>query len=261
MKSSYLLPILSTFVLIPLFTHAADPQKPTLVPRIESQYRFALNPDVLNAGTPQYFSELIEAPRDPMGSQGFQHIEALDFPRYFDSRGSSRYSVMLGRVAFTVKKPVSFYSRERVLDVKRMNRITPEFPARQTAQGPGYYISDATPGCKFTVETYSREELLALGNSRPELRYAETMHPELGVPDRLVIQHNYDFDRILGFKTSRGAVTLTAHYAQGSDSTLILTYSLAYLENMPPRIWGGAKLVVDTSRDATLVLIERIRKE
>lgn len=256
-----LLPILSVFALLPSFTHAAEPQKPTLVPRIESQYRFALNRDVLDAGTPQYFSELIEAPRDPMSSRAFQDIEALDFPRYFDSRGSSNYSVMLGRVAFTVKKPVSFYSRARVLDVKRMNRITPEFPARQTAQGPGFYISDATPGCKFTVETFSRDELLALGNSRPELRYADTMHPELGVPDLVVFQHNYDFDRILGFKTSRGAITLTAHYAQGNDSTLILTYSLAYLENIPPRIWGGAKLVVDTSRDATLVLIERIRKE
>ncbi len=239
----------------------AAPPKPTLKPKIENQYHFVLDRALLNQGTPQYYSRLLLKKEAPLNTPEFSSIVGIDFPGYYRNRGNDDYAVMLGRVVFTIPKPIEFYSGTRLTDVNRMNRLMPEFPARRDPSRSGSFFSDGYPGCKFTVETWSRDELLALGNSRPELRYAEKMNPELGVPDRIVIQHNFDFERVLGFKTSRGALTLTAHYADGPNRTLISTFSLGYLENLPPAVWGGAGIVTETSRDATLVLIERLRKE
>jgi hypothetical protein len=240
----------------------ADTPKPTLKPAVERTYRFALNDSTLDRGTPQYFSLFIPKAENPEQHAAFRDSVALDFPGYYRNRGNDDYAIMLGRVVFTVDRPVSAYTRNRLLDVQRMNRLIPEFPSRRaTQEGPGVFLSDGNPSCKFKIEIFTRDELLALGGSRPELRYPETIHPELGVPEVISLQHNYDFGRMLGFKTSRGAITLTAHYARGPRQTLVSTVSLSYLENTPPAIWGGAQLVMDTSRDATLLLVERLRKE
>ena len=243
------------------FTQAAEPKQPTLKPKIERSYLFALDRELLAQGTPQYFAQLIEAPRNPGTDGNFTHILTLDSPGYFLHRGRDAYSVTIGTAAFTIQKPVSYFTAQRLQSVERMNRLTPEIPARQEGQKPGHYISETNPGSRFTVETFSREELLALGSLRPELRYAEKAHPELGVPDRVAFQHNSDFDRLFGFKTVKGSLMLTAYYEAGPSQTLVQTYSLAYLENLPPRFWGGGQALIDGGRDATMVLIERLRKE
>jgi len=264
MKKAFSLAVglLGFSLLLPLHQGHAEAPKPTLRPLIESTYRFPVNESVIARGTPQYFSQFIDKDGHPLQSQAFQDSLTLDFPGYFQSRGRDDYAVMLGRVVFTVNNPITHYSRARLLDLQRMNQLIPEFPARRAPhEGPGVFTSNGSPSCKFKIEVFTREELLALGNSRPELRYAEKFHPDLGVPDVVSIQHNYDFGRVLGFKTSRGAITLTAHYARPPQQTLISTFSLGYLENTPPAIWGGPQLVMNTSRDTTLILIERLRKE
>jgi hypothetical protein len=246
---------------IPSAGQAAEPQKPTLQPKIESKYLFALDHALLSQGTPQYFAQLIESQKDPETEANFVHILPLDSPGYFIHRGRDAYAIAIGMAAFTVQKPVAFYSPERLLSVDRMNRLTPELPARLDGDIPRHYISETRPGSRFTLETFSRDDLLALGDSRPELRYAEKAHPELGVPDRVAYQHTFDFGRLFGIKTAKGSLNLWAYYGVKPGQTLVQSYSLAYLENLPPRAWGGGKVLLDGGRDATMVLIERLRQE
>ncbi len=245
----------------PAASFAADLPRPTVSAQIQSTYTFALDLDGLKKGDVQYHSELIVAPRSPLASKGFQVALGMDYPRYWSNRGDDRYSVMLGRAAFTIDKPVEYYTRERALNVDRLNRLMPEFPLKKLGTETGLFKSESAPSCKIKIETFSKADVLKLEVTRPELQFPERLHPELGTPDFLVLQNNFDFDRIFGFRTSQGAITLSAHYRYSPEQTLVLVYSLGFLHNLPPDLWGGAQLVMDTSRDATLVLVERLRKE
>jgi hypothetical protein len=246
---------------LPVDTFAAALPRPTVSAQIQSTYTFPLDLDGLKNGDVQYHSELIIAPRSPLASKGFQVALGMDYPRYWGNRGDDRYSVMLGRAAFTIDKPVEFYTRERALSVDRLNRLMPEFPLKKLGTEIGLFKSESAPSCKIKIETFSKADVLKLEATRPELHFPERLHPELGTPDFLVLQNNFDFDRIFGFRTSQGAITLSAHYRYSPEQTLVLVYSLGFLHNLPPDLWGGAQLVMDTSRDATLVLVERLRKE
>jgi len=246
---------------------AADLPKPKIRAQMESRLGFDLDRAGLATGKVQYFDELIVAPRSAQGSANFQKIRGIDFPRYWERRGENAYSVMLGSTAYVVNKPVSFYTRERALDIQRLNRLMPEFPIqKKPGAAPGVYRGKSAPACTIQIETFTRDQVQSLGSSRPELRVLEKLYPELGLPELTVIQHNFDFDRILGFRTSEGTITLSAHYdfadaSAAGGQTLIVVLSLGYLHNLPPAIWGGETLVKETSRDVTLVLIERLRAE
>lgn len=168
--------------------------------------------------------------------------------------GSGAYVVM-SRIVHTLNKRSCFFSASRVLDVDYINAIGPIFEV--TVIGPGQFHAARTPANNFTVQHFGREALEARADD-PAFRQLEALCG--AAPDSVVLQHNSDFARILGWRTAQGSLTWTAHYALGPHRTRVCVVTMSSLVNLPPFFIGGRGRLHDESVKEAIALVRALRQ-
>jgi len=223
--------------------------------RREQVARFSVDEPFLARGGVQYFYDFFEKEEPLAGELEFSSFRDLDPSRRWESRREPLYRV-IARFVYVIDKDVAFFSAERVKDVAYMNQVCPSCDI-QAAPG-GLYRVGQMPANTSRIRHFDRGQFQA-AQAEPWAQQVLGLSRELGTPDAVVLQENFDFQRILGMKTGEGSATVTTHYALGPGRTRIAVHLVTLMHNIPPFFLGGTGRVHDVTLDGALSLIRHLR--
>lgn len=224
--------------LVAVVAQAAVPEA-----RREASATFAVDDAFQRAGGVQLYFLLINPDAPEAQRAALQPFLPLDR----EGRGA-RFTepmyVSVSRVSYEVDKDVSFFSKERLLDLKYMQALAPQLEV--TARPGGGFRVGRTPSNSMSIELHDDA---SFGAGLRRLAH--------GSP--VVVQENDDFARVMGWRTAAWSTTWTFYEALAAGRTRVTVLSLNYLYNVPPPMLGGAdRLFLDT-RAQTLEFIAALR--
>jgi hypothetical protein len=225
--------------------------------RREARVDFRADPAFQDRGGVQYFFELLPAEGGPEKAASFRALKALDVKGVWEKK-SGPLHVMLSRIVYTLEREAGSFSAARTQDVAAMNKLLPGYDIRRV--GPGTYRSGKTPANTFTVR-HVEGEALARAPERDELARLTALDPSLAPPASVVLQENYDFARVMGFRTSERSYTWTAHHPLSPGRTRVVVYSFSLVHNLPPFFLGGPERMHTEALDGTLDVIQNLRSD
>jgi hypothetical protein len=215
-------------------------QASDVVANRERSIRFSVDASELKSGTISYFYQLISKDDANEGKADsdstFQLLLPLDIPGVWKDKTEGFY-IMMTRNAYIVNKDISFFSKNRLLDVNYINATLPGMKVSRNSDGT--YALDGTPSATSTLDYYSKSDL----TSQPQdsaLNYVANIDPSLGTPDVMLVQHSYNFDTVMTVRTNKSSMVFSEHYGIGTNETLVVAYSLSFVYNVPPFFLGGA---------------------
>jgi hypothetical protein len=215
--------------------------------RIETQLDFEVDETLQRDGGVQYFYGFATPAqaRAPAEGSALAKLRELDD----HARPNEALYVMMNRIVYTVERDVSFFTEARARDVTYINDLAPE--ARVTLNERGMFHAAMVPANNFTIEW--QEPVPA---KSPMFNFI----PAGARPASLVVQRNFNFARIMGFKTAERSVTWTAHVPLGQGRTRVFVCMLSVMHNIPPPFMGGQQRVYREAVDNTAMLISRLRE-
>lgn len=271
-------------VLLLLLTTALPARPPEV--RQEARLDFAVDAALQDRGGMQYFFALAKKDQRPFERPEFRSLRPL-LPD--PALASTPLHALASRVVYTLERDVGFFTPERAVSPAFMNAILPEGEIRRRPDGT--FRTRLQPANSFSIRVLGEEQLHrmeAQGDPGSDGAPAPTgapasapvgapapardpgqaadvsaflaLTPELGRPHSVVIQHNYDFARVMGVRTGAASVTWTAHYRLAPGRTRVVSTTLSLLHNVPPFFLGGDERVHQEARDGALMLIERMRR-
>ena len=182
------------------------------------------------------------------------HAKPLDIYDYWGKRGDEQYHVLMTKVGYVLDKPVDFFSEERLADPSYISKTIPE--AKIKKAGSAYHISTGfgAPEIDYTLDFYSPEKF---DLQYPDLKdYFEKYDgPELS-PNLVVVQHNYNYGKVLFKKTSKMSVSISRYFQLNEEQTMVVNYTLNYILNMPPDFVGGNDFLIKKIKQGIKALID-----
>lgn len=209
---------------------AATPQS-----RREENATFVVDAAFQHAGGVQLSFQLISPDADRAPLKPFL---ALDRDAHL-SKFTEPVHVTVLRLSYEVEKDVSFFTKERLINLKYMQALAPQLDIT-SRPGGGFHVG-RVPGNSMTIEV--RDEATT-----------ELAH---GAP--VVVQTNFDFARVMGWRTAAWSTTWTFHESLGPGRTRITVLALNYLYNLPPPMLGGAERLFLDTRAQSLELVAALR--
>ena len=104
---------------------------------------------------------------------------------------------------------------------------------------------------------YSNEEL---EKRYPELVAYFNSHDNTELkPEITVIQHNFQFGKVMGQKTSKMSLSITRYFGNGINRTLAINYTLSFIHNLPPAIFGGSNMLINQMREGVIAFVRDTR--
>ncbi|MBM4377767.1 MAG: hypothetical protein FJ086_00435 [Deltaproteobacteria bacterium] len=226
------------------------------VVRRELAPHFAPDEAFLAQGGVQYFYDYFDKDEAAGQEREFPAFRGLDPAGRWEARRDPLYRVV-ARFVYDIHKDVSFFSAARVKDVAYMNRVCPSCNIRE-APG-GLYRVGQMPANTSRVRCFDRGQFQAV-QSEPWAQQLLGLTRGMGTPDAVVLQENFDFERIVGMQTGEGSTTVTAHYALGPGRTRIAVHLVTLMHNIPPFFLGGTGRVKDITLEGALSLIRQLRR-
>jgi hypothetical protein len=214
--------------------------------RREKVVDFELDDAFQADGGVQIFFELIGAPAAPVAGSTLARFHVLDRT---DRLGglTEPVHVVAARLSYVLEKDISFFTRERLLDVAYIRTIAPDMDVTAVPDG-GFQVGQA-PRNRFTLTFHADAStvppaIVSLARAR-------------GAP--VLVQENADFARIMGWRTAAWSTTWTFHEALGPRRTRVTVLTMSYLYNLPPFFVGGGDRVYADTLARTQAIIARLR--
>jgi hypothetical protein len=239
--------------------------------------------EILNPEAYQYKSEMSNDVNAGSASDAWEKLRFLDFTNVWSeyqseiNRGRSETLYpQIGKIAFVVKKPIGFFSRERSLDPDFMNSLSDKMMMTQISNG--VYRADSrakwVPSGEFKVHYIKNTFNLGVDDLH-WIQFLTALDPALGRPNSLVLQNGYNFQKVsLRFHgvtmystdACKAVFTASLHYAIDDATTLVVTYTLTFVQNLPPKMHN--RFVQSEGRDqlridglvGTQYLVNALRK-
>ncbi len=216
---------------------------------------FSLDAPWLSDGGVQVFYEHLERGDATPDAGSVRLFRPFDLRGRFEA-GSGALQRVVGRVAYFVDKDVSFFSEAQVRDVDYMNHVAKDCDI--TLRKDGTYLAAKMPANTFRVSYFGREEVKALSSDGGIARLIDLL-PDAGLPEVVVLQENYDFSKVMGWRTADVSVTWSAHYPVAPGRTLVHVCTMSALHNAPPFFLGGTERMKRESLSGTVAFIENLR--
>lgn len=216
--------------------------------RREAELEFAVDEAFQNDGGVQYFYELAEPA--PKASPALTRFRAMDRESSIDDP----YVVVMSRLVYTVERDSSFFNETRARDVHYLKQVAPEMGVR--LEPDGTFRVSRMPSNRFELTWL--EAPVAVED--PALAAFFTLLPPGERPVSIVMQKNFEFARVLGWRTAERAITFTAHYAIAPGRTRVVVCTMSLLHHLPPFFLGGRGRVFRESVDGAAKLIGQLRE-
>jgi len=224
--------------------------------RREPSARFAPDEAFLARGGVQYFYDFFDKDEATGKEREFAAFQGLDPAGRWEARQDPLYRVV-ARFVYEIEKDVSFFSAARVKDVAYMNRVCPSCGIREAAGG--LFRVSQVPANTSRVHHFDRGQFQGV-QSEPWARNLLALSKGMGPPDVVVLQENFNFERILGMRTGEGSATVTSHHCVGPGRTRIAVHLVTLMHNIPPFFLGGTGRVQDVTLEGALSLIRHLRR-
>lgn len=231
-------------LLLTLFATSALASDPTM--RREAKLDFDLDEAFLSDGGVQFFYEFAEPAQVADAGVGstLAKVQTLDDK----AKPGERLHAVMSRIVYTLDRDVTFFTEARARDVAYINAIAPEVKAK--VDDKGVFHTSKPPANSFTVEW--QKPMPAASPYRAFL-------PEGVEVDSVIVQRNFGFDRMFGFRTAERSVTWTAHQSLGEGRTRIFVVTMSLMHNIPPGFMGGTQRVYKEAVESATQLIGRLR--
>ena len=225
------------------------------MPHIKRENKIAFNTEskTLDKNNVQMCVVLLDKSMQPMvannPSQSFDfEKDALPFDvhKYWEKRPRNEsYFVLMSKVAYLLPVAPSYFSEERLSSLNYLGKTMPDY--KLTKVGTNKFKI----ACGFMAPDFGYE-LNFLNDKKKEkgekgqslLDHVLSLNPELGEPSQAVMQHNYDYSRVLLHKTSKMSLSISLYYPYEKGQTLAVNYTLNYIHELPPNFMGGANMLL-----------------
>ena len=258
---------MNLFLFLVFLTGLTPPGNPVKVPEVivENNLSFPTQALELDEQKIQLYMVLVDKQQKPVCMESGDNFsfekEALpfDLSDYWKNRGQEDYHILMSKAVYQVEVEASFFSRSRLSDIGFINRTFSGPEIKKIGENQ-FQVSGGTfnPDFKYDLFFYQNKDLT--GKVRDLVNYTRKKNPELGSPVLTMLQHNYDYGRVMFHKTSKMSVTLSNYYALGSK-TVVVSYTLNYIHNLPPSLLGGPEALVGEIRGWIKNCVIKTREE
>ncbi|MDH4466992.1 MAG: hypothetical protein QE271_02970 [Bacteriovoracaceae bacterium] len=215
-----------------------------------SDINFAIDSQVLDQGVVKYFYEFLDQNLVPIpddnkfnrsggNSESFNKLKNLDIDNNaeFKQKNNHLY-VGLNKTVYSLNKPISFFSENQICNFSFIKKILSTLKLSENSHCNFHVLgSVTTPSMDFRLYFYSAPDFQNLASP---LKNFFKDFSQLGEPEAVTFQYNYNFGNIMFQKTADSSYTLTQYYSIDSTKTLVVVYSMSYIFNAPPGFAGGA---------------------
>ncbi|MDW7693162.1 hypothetical protein R9C00_09460 [Flammeovirgaceae bacterium SG7u.111] len=231
----------------------------------EPDLYFSPNQNILDKGGIQFFSTMLGKEFNILFPDSSninisleKDILPLDVFGYWHKKGEENYYILLTKTVFTISQPLSYFSNERLSDLGYLQKTLPEFNISKIEDGAfkmecGFWA----PTIKYKLDFYTPP---FQGDTLLDLIAFSKSHEPAGLPDKVVIQHNYEYGKVLMHKTSKMSISLSNYYILSDYETLEVNYTLNYIHDIPPDFIGGHEFLRKEIKNGILDLIKHTRK-
>ena len=197
----------------------------------------------------------IEAPLAKAPSFSFpDHAKPLDLYDYWGNKGEEQYDVLLTKVAYVLDQSVDFFSEERLADPVYISQTMPAAKINKIDSIYHISIGFGAPEIDYTLHFYSPEEF---GHQYPKLKNYFIKYDGIALsPNLIVVQHNYQYGRVLFQKTNKMSISISRYFQLNKEQTLAFNYTLNYIHNIPPSFIGGSDFLIDKIKEGIMGLID-----
>ena len=231
----------------------------------ENTIDFETKPPVIDNYDLQYYIEITDKNLQPI--EGYNRhsgdfkkcFTPLDVYDYWGKKGEEDYYIILNKAIYLMDERVGYFSKSLLTNENFIQQTLPQYQITKL-DNQKYYIECGTfaPDFEYSLSYYqtpfNEQKIL------PIVEYIKKQNPELGAPQTLTLQHNYNFGKVLFQKTSKMSVAVFAYYPYKENKTLVLNYTLNYVHNLPPKIMGGYKIMMREIVDGMRGLVLQTRK-
>ncbi|WP_020531769.1 hypothetical protein [Flexithrix dorotheae] len=236
----------------------------------ENRLEFQIDETILNGKDIQYYlilvdkeGKVISETKENESEFSFEkQVKPFDIYNYWDKKGDEEYFILMTKVAYVVDKDISFFSEKKLSDVNFLNERLPDYKIEETGDKKyKIHCGFLAPSFEYDLSFYRPPY-----SQHPEIKSLvqniciEQINTKLPMPSLTLVQHNYNFSRVLMQKTSKMSVSVSNFYAFEEDKTLEINYTLNYIYELPPKFLGGHDLVINEILDGIKGLIIKTRE-
>ena len=182
------------------------------------------------------------------------HAKPLDLYDYWEHKGKEQYDVLLTKVAYVLDKPIHFFSEERLADPGYISQTMPAAKIKRIDSTYHISVGFGAPEIDYTLHFYSPEEFQ---HQYPKQKnYFKKYDGTALSPHLIVVQHNYQYGRVMFHQTSKMSVSITRYFQLSKEQTLAFNYTLNYIQNIPPSFIGGSDFLIDKMKQGIKALVD-----
>ena len=225
----------------------------------ENKLDFQVNKSAIFSDSIQMFISFLDKHQnlvrcDHNGSADFQNqILPLDVHNYFKNRGDESYYTLLTKTVYGLNQHVSFFTGERLSNEKYLQEIMPENKLKKNQDNYFLQVGFGAPDITYSLGFYTNCELLEKFPSLVKyFNENDNMEKE---PSITVFQHNHTFSKVLGQETTKMSMSITRYFEFGEHRTIAINYTLNFIHNLPPEIFGGGKLLINQMKEGVIALV------
>ncbi|MBX2841852.1 MAG: hypothetical protein KTR26_08765 [Flammeovirgaceae bacterium] len=191
-----------------------------------------------------------------------EQAKPFDIFNYWDKKGDDKYFILVTKVAYVVDKEIGFFSEEKLSDASFLNDRLPDYKIEEIGERK-YKIQGSffAPSFEFDLAFYKPPY-----NQNNEVKdlVVNMCHSQkvdgLPMPSLTMVQHNYNFSKVLLQRTSKMSMSISNFYPFEKDKTLEINYTLNYIYELPPKFLGGHNIVINEILDGIKGLIIKTRE-
>ncbi len=220
--------------------------------RRETSLDFAIDEAFQQVGGVQYFYEFASPDPRPKPSSALARFRAMDAKSTIDDP----YHVVMSRLVYTVERDLSFFTEARARDVKYLKQVAPAVGI--SVERDGTFRAAQAPSNRFRLTWLDAPTRESVAGDAALANFFE-FFPKGAQPASIIVQKNFDFARVMGWRTAERAITYTAHESLGPGRTRIHVCTMSLLHHVPPFFLGGKERVFRESIDGAAQLIAQLR--
>ena len=211
-----------------------------------SSFDFSPSSQSLQNGDIQYFYTLSP------DSNTLNALKELDINHTLSGADSSQYYLQVAKLAYRIKRPVSYFSSSRTCDLAYLKKIYIDLSVNEESACKFQIDSSfPAPGFKIDFDWFDNTSAKKAPASLIGL------DSSFGVPSVSITQVGHDFTNVMGEKTVLTTSSILNYYPVSLTETLVVSYSLSFIYNLPPKIFGGANAIKKKFLKQIPSLIER----
>lgn len=182
------------------------------------------------------------------------HAKPLDLYDYWEHKGEEEYDVLLTKVAYVLDKPIPFFSEKRLADPGYISQTMPAAKIKRMDSIYHISVGFGAPEIDYTLHFYSPEEFK---DQYPQLKNYFKKYDGMALsPHLIVVQHNYQYGKVMFQETSKMSISLTRYFQLNNEQTLAFNYTLNYIQNIPPSFIGGSDFLIKKMKEGIKALID-----